>query len=49
MTHTLSRIPSVKTEKSKCIIMLHGVGSNEADLFALEGDFSEEYSVFSLR
>lgn len=29
--------------------MLHGVWSNEADLFALEKNFSEEYYVFSLR
>lgn len=29
--------------------MLHGVWSNEVDLFALEANFPEEYSIFSLR
>ncbi len=49
MTHALSRIPSHRTEQSKCIIMLHGVWSNEADLFALADNFPEDTLIFSLR
>lgn len=45
----LSHIPSATKKESKCIIMLHGVWSNEADLFALKFNFSEHDYIFSLQ
>ncbi len=48
--HTfLSHIPPFPTENSKCIIMLHGVWSNESDLFWLADYFSQSDYIFSLR
>jgi predicted esterase len=46
--NSLSRIPKNPTKNSKCIIMLHGVGSNKEDLFGLSSYFSEEDYIFSL-
>ncbi len=47
--HYLSHIPENITPSTKCIIMLHGVWSNESDLFALSKDFPGEYLIYSLR
>lgn len=41
--------PSIKTKKAPTIILLHGVGSNEADLFRLANSFPEEAYVISAR
>jgi phospholipase/carboxylesterase len=41
--------PSKKTEKTPVIIMLHGYGSNEEDLFALARSFDDRFITFSLR
>lgn len=49
MSYFLSRIPSEIHPNIKCIVMLHGVWSNEADLFSLASHFSDEYMIFSLR
>lgn len=49
MYTSLSHIPTTPTSTSKCIIMLHGVWSNEEDLFALAPAFSPEDYIFSLR
>ncbi len=37
------------TPSTKCIMMLHGVWSNESDLLALSKHFPEEYLIISLR
>jgi phospholipase/carboxylesterase len=49
MSNYLSRIPENPTNNSKCIIMLHGVGSNQDDLFGLASNFPEDTFVFSLQ
>ncbi len=41
--------PSKKTAKTPIIIMLHGYGSNESDLFDLSKALDERFMVFSLR
>lgn len=48
MSIFLSHIPENPTKDSKCIIMLHGVGSNQDDLFGLAPNFHEDTYVFSL-
>ncbi len=40
---------SGKTEKAPVIIMLHGYGSNEADLFEISNAFDGRFLFFSLR
>lgn len=44
----LSHIPANPNPETKAIFMLHGVGSNERDLFALKEHFEDSY-IFSLR
>jgi phospholipase/carboxylesterase len=43
------QLPSKKTERPPVIIMLHGYGSNEADLFDLAKSFDERFLTVSLR
>ena len=45
----LVREPKVKAEKKKALILLHGVGSNESDLFSLANQFPDDYLVISAR
>ena len=45
----LSHIPLHPTKNSRCIIMLHGVWSNESDLFWLKDQFHEDDYIFSLQ
>lgn len=45
----VSYIPEKITSDMKCIIMLHGVWSNEGDLFSLSDYFWKDVYVFSLR
>ncbi len=45
----LVREPQVKPEKKKAIILLHGVGSNEHDLFSLADQLPKEYYVLCPR
>lgn len=40
---------TVKTEKKPVLIMLHGYGSNEGDLFDISNSLDGRYTVFSLR
>lgn len=49
MSNFLSHIPENPTKNSKCIIMLHGVGSNQDDLFGLASNFSADIYIFSLQ
>ncbi|RFM31397.1 esterase [Chitinophaga silvisoli] len=37
--------PGIKTEKKKALILLHGVGSNEQDLFSLVDYLPKEYYI----
>jgi phospholipase/carboxylesterase len=45
----LAQEPKVKSEKKKAIILLHGVGSNEQDLFSLANQLPEDFFVISPR
>lgn len=45
----LVREPKVKLEKNPAIILLHGFGSNEEDLFSFATEIPEEYYVISAR
>lgn len=45
----LVRHPSKPTSKPPLLILLHGVGSHEGDLFSLEGAFPPEWVVVSAR
>lgn len=47
--HYLVRQPSVSTAKPPVMILLHGVGSNEEDLFTFAGRMPGEYLVISAR
>lgn len=41
--------PKTRTTRAPVIFLLHGIGSNEEDLFSLAGRFPNHYYVFSLR
>jgi phospholipase/carboxylesterase len=45
----LIKEPTIKSEKKKAIILLHGVGSNETDLFGLADQLPKDYYVISPR
>jgi phospholipase/carboxylesterase len=45
----LIREPKIKTESRKGIILLHGVGSNEKDLFGLANHLPDDFYVISAR
>ncbi|TDE16145.1 alpha/beta hydrolase [Dyadobacter psychrotolerans] len=45
----LIREPKVKTDKRKGIILLHGVGSNEKDLFGLAEHLPDDFYIISAR
>ena len=45
----LIRQPKVKSEKKKAIILLHGVGSNENDLFCLADQLPDDLLIISPR
>ncbi|MDJ1482677.1 alpha/beta fold hydrolase [Cytophagaceae bacterium YF14B1] len=45
----LIREPKVKAEKNKAIILLHGVGSNEQDLFSLAGQLPDDFYIIAAR
>jgi phospholipase/carboxylesterase len=45
----LVREPSVKTDKPPVLILLHGYGSNEADLFGLQAQLPAQFLVVSVR
>jgi phospholipase/carboxylesterase len=45
----LERLPKIKSGKPPVIFLLHGIGSNEEDLFGLANEFPAEYLVISIR
>ncbi|ESU25110.1 esterase [Flavobacterium enshiense DK69] len=45
----LVREPKVKKEKNPLLLLLHGYGSNEEDLFSFASELPEEYFVISAR
>ena len=47
--HHLVREPKTKKEKNPLLLLLHGYGSNEEDLFSFAGELPEEYYVVSAR
>ncbi len=48
LTYTY-HLPDNKKDKAPVLIMLHGYGSNETDLFEMHKSFDNRYAVFSLR
>ncbi|MCO6175935.1 alpha/beta fold hydrolase [Flavobacterium sp. NRK F10] len=47
--HYLLREPKEKKDKNPALILLHGYGSNEEDLFSFAGELPEDYYIFSVR
>ena len=47
--HHLVREPKVKLDKNPAIILLHGYGSNEEDLFSFATELPDEYYIISAR
>ncbi|WP_396195143.1 alpha/beta hydrolase [Flavobacterium sp.] len=45
----LVRAPKIKKEKNPLLLLLHGYGSNEEDLFSFATELPEEYYVVSAR
>ena len=45
----LVREPKIKLEKNPLLLLLHGYGSNEADLFSFASELPEEYYVVAAR
>ena len=45
----LLKQPSIRARNSKAIILLHGVGSNESDLFGLANDLPDDFLIISPR
>jgi phospholipase/carboxylesterase len=47
--HHLVREPKTKKDKNPLLLLLHGYGSNEEDLFSFASELPEEYYVISAR
>ena len=47
--HYLIREPKIKKEKNPLLLLLHGYGSNEEDLFSFATELPEDYYVLSAR
>lgn len=47
--HHLIREPKIKSDKNPVLLLLHGYGSNEEDLFSFASELPEEYYVISAR
>lgn len=47
--HHLIREPKIKQEKSPLLLLLHGYGSNEEDLFSFAAQLPDEYFIVSAR
>lgn len=47
--HHLVREPKIKLDKNPLLLLLHGYGSNEQDLFSFASELPEEYYVISAR
>lgn len=49
LLHYIYREPKIKTNNPPLIILLHGVGSNEKDLFSFANQFPDNFLVVSAR
>lgn len=47
--HHLVREPKIKLDKNPLLLLLHGYGSNEEDLFSFASELPEEYYIISAR
>lgn len=47
--HHIIKEPSVKQEKAPALIMLHGYGSDENDLFSFAGELPDDLFIISVR
>lgn len=47
--HYLIREPKIKKDKNPLLLLLHGYGSNEEDLFSFAAQLPEEYYIISAR
>ena len=47
--HHVVREPKVKKDKNPMLLLLHGYGSNEEDLFSFANELPDEYYVISAR
>lgn len=47
--HHLVREPKIKNDKNPLLLLLHGYGSNEEDLFSFANELPDEYFVISAR
>ena len=47
--HYLIREPKIKKDQNPLLLLLHGYGSNEEDLFSFASELPEEYYVVSAR
>ena len=47
--HHLVREPKVKKDKNPLLLLLHGYGSNEEDLFSFAAQLPDEYFIVSAR
>ena len=47
--HHLVRAPKIILDKNPLLLLLHGYGSNEEDLFSFASELPEEYYVISAR
>lgn len=47
--HYLMREPKIKLDKNPLLLLLHGYGSNEEDLFSFATELPEEYFVVAAR
>jgi phospholipase/carboxylesterase len=46
--HHLVKEPKIKKDKNPLLLLLHGYGSNEEDLFSFANELPEEYDVWKL-
>lgn len=47
--HYLVREPKIKKDKNPLLLLLHGYGSNEEDLFSFASELPDEYYIISAR
>lgn len=47
--HHIVREPKIKLDKNPLLLLLHGYGSNEKDLFSFASELPEEYYIVSAR
>lgn len=47
--HHIVREPKIKKDKNPLLLLLHGYGSNEEDLFSFASELPDDYYVVSVR